>query len=164
MRIGNKVSAGSLLALCGVCCFSGTLNAEPVKAGKVEQPTFGNARLAPREAGPSTSNMNRKGPEVIYHGIGLEGGNDDCASAITVGVPSVTPGSTTGATIDAVPVCFTSITAPGVWYKVVGTGNELRADTCGFRTYDTKINVYTGSCTTSSASPTTTTTAASAPA
>ncbi|MCB1059868.1 MAG: T9SS type A sorting domain-containing protein [Calditrichaeota bacterium] len=43
--------------------------------------------------------------------------------------------------------CGTYPGACGLWYSVVGTGNLMRAHTCDAETdYDTKINVYTGSC------------------
>jgi hypothetical protein len=75
-------------------------------------------------------------------------GNDFCADAIAVGVPSSTSGTTVGATIDTVPFCGTSTgTAPGVWYSVTGTGNTMTATTCNAGTaYDTKISVYCGNC------------------
>ncbi len=74
--------------------------------------------------------------------------NDLCADAIAVGVPSVTPGSTQGASIDsAFPTCGTSITSPGVWYSVTGTGTTMTASLCnGVATYDTKISVYCPDC------------------
>ena len=70
--------------------------------------------------------------------------NDLCADAIPVAVPSVTIGTTTGATIDDdYPFCGTGITSPGVWYTVQGNGNTLTATTCGaVFGYDTKISVY----------------------
>jgi hypothetical protein len=76
--------------------------------------------------------------------------NDLCQNAIgPLAVPSSTPGSTSFATVDSsFPFCGTSITAPGVWYTVVGTGNTMTATTCNaFFGYDTKISVYCGSCT-----------------
>ena len=74
--------------------------------------------------------------------------NDLCADAIAIGVPSVTLGTTNGATLDdSFPECETSITAPGVWYTVVGTGTTITVDTCGTGTdYDTKLSVYCGDC------------------
>jgi len=63
--------------------------------------------------------------------------------------------ATTGATIDEPPSidCGTSVTAPGVWYTVVGTGNTMTAATCndgnpgtGSANYDTKISVYCADC------------------
>jgi hypothetical protein len=75
--------------------------------------------------------------------------NDLCENAIAVAVPSLTAGSTLTATTDSeFPYCDTSITAPGVWYTVVGTGNEITADTCytGTADYDSKISVYCPDC------------------
>ncbi|MCG2720926.1 MAG: hypothetical protein L6290_02765 [Thermodesulfovibrionales bacterium] len=78
--------------------------------------------------------------------------NDLCADAIAVNVPSVTAGTTTASTFDDVGMCGTSNTntSPGVWYKVVGTGNPITATTCpasgGSASYDSKISVFSGNC------------------
>jgi hypothetical protein len=82
--------------------------------------------------------------------------NDLCTDASgPLAVPSVTAGSTIGATGDVPPAftCGTSVTAPGVWYTVVGTGNTMTASTCndgnpdtGSADYDSKINIYCADC------------------
>ena len=74
--------------------------------------------------------------------------NDTCGAAIAVGVPSTTIGTTTAAFPDAwAPFCVAPISSGGVWYKLTGTGTSITASTCNaFTTYDTKINVYCGSC------------------
>lgn len=73
--------------------------------------------------------------------------NDDCGGALPVEVGVVTSGSTAGATVDGSEACGTSISAPGVWYSVTGTGNTMTASTCGaFFGYDTKVTVYCGDC------------------
>jgi hypothetical protein len=75
--------------------------------------------------------------------------NDLCENAIPVAVPSVTAGTTLGATIDYGYDCSPSgsITSPGVWYSVIGTGNMMMADLCnGATTWDTKMNVICTDC------------------
>ena len=74
--------------------------------------------------------------------------NDDCLNAIPIAVPSFTSGTTINANIDSTfPFCVTSITSPGVWYSVMGTGTTITATTCtNLFGYDTKISVYCGSC------------------
>ena len=74
--------------------------------------------------------------------------NDLCENAISVSVPGSVFGFTTDATIDdTFPFCGTSITAPGIWYTVIGTGNTITATTCSELTdYDTKISVYCNFC------------------
>ena len=76
--------------------------------------------------------------------------NDDCLFAQDVAVPSqVVDASTVGATFDAAPFCDTDNTAPGVWYRVMGTGNTMRASMCTEFVslgYDPKISVYCGGC------------------
>ena len=76
--------------------------------------------------------------------------NDEACDAEAVAVPSVTAGSTSSATFDGAPTCVTSNTAPGVWYTVTGTGNEMTASTCpdngGSSTYDSKISVFCLDC------------------
>ena len=80
-------------------------------------------------------------------GVLAQPANDLCANRIPVGIPSSTTGTTTLATLDTVPICVTTVTAPGVWYSVTGTGNTIIATTCGpLPGYDTKISVYTGGC------------------
>lgn len=72
---------------------------------------------------------------------------DFCDDAVgPLAVPSATAGTTVGTTIDAAPFCGTSISAPGVWYTVIGTGNTMTASTCGGTPYDSKLNVYCGPC------------------
>ncbi len=69
--------------------------------------------------------------------------NDLCADAETV-TPGVSVfGNNSSATGDAAPFCGTDPPGHGVWYKVVGNGNELTASTCGAGTdFDTKIQVF----------------------
>jgi len=86
----------------------------------------------------------------------VQADNDVCEDAIgPLAVDTVTSGSTTGATVDEPPDidCGTSVTAPGTWYTVTGTGNTMTASTCndgnpltGNANYDTKISVYCADC------------------
>lgn len=76
--------------------------------------------------------------------------NDTCEDSILLeGTIGMTIGSTFASTIsyDA-PVCSTFFSqAPGIWYRVVGTGASLRASTCDPDTdFDTLISVYRGTC------------------
>ena len=75
--------------------------------------------------------------------------NDDCVFAEDAAVPSQVNASTLGASFDAAPYCDTDNTAPGVWYRVIGTGNTMRASMCielVDPNYDPKISVYCGGC------------------
>jgi uncharacterized membrane protein len=73
---------------------------------------------------------------------------DACADASVVAVPSTTSGVTLTATIDNVNQCDgTPVTAPGVWYRVIGTGTTMTASLCGGADYDTKLSVYCSGCT-----------------
>ncbi|MCB0771159.1 MAG: proprotein convertase P-domain-containing protein, partial [Flavobacteriales bacterium] len=75
--------------------------------------------------------------------------NDLCGDAIAISCNSVTSGTTSGATAEApAPAfCGTGLTAPGVWYTVAGFDGDMEVTTCGSSSpYDTKLNVYTGSC------------------
>ena len=85
-----------------------------------------------------------------YGPVAFEGGappNDLCADAteIICDLPSI-DGTTIDATVDDFPFCDTSNTAPGVWYSIIGTGDEITVDTCTGTSYDTKISVYTDGC------------------
>jgi hypothetical protein len=76
--------------------------------------------------------------------------NDSCVHAASVNVPSVTGGTTLGATVDSNALACedVNVTAPGVWYSVIGAGHRFVATTCNdSTTYDTKLSVYCGSCT-----------------
>jgi len=89
--------------------------------------------------------------------LGASLANDACAGAQLVTCGSATPGTTVGATLDptAPSPCqgpgnaegggSFAVTTPGVWYRIVGTGQTIYADTLT-ASYDTKIHVYTGTC------------------
>lgn len=74
--------------------------------------------------------------------------NDQCTAAITMAINTSTPGTTIGATAEtpAPPTCLTTLSQPGVWYRVVGNGNLFGASLCAASAWDSKIFVYTGSC------------------
>jgi hypothetical protein len=77
--------------------------------------------------------------------------NDLCSGAIAVSCGSVVNGSTVTATTSGesgLPACATAtVDAPGVWYKITGTGNAVTATTCGGTSnYDTRLHIYSGSC------------------
>jgi hypothetical protein len=92
--------------------------------------------------------------EPRHFGSSQARSNDACSSAVPIEVGWVVPGTTVGATDDPeAPLCGTSVTAPGVWYKVVGTGNTLTVSTCndgnpgtGSADYDSKLNIYCEGC------------------
>jgi subtilisin-like proprotein convertase family protein len=77
----------------------------------------------------------------------------DTAELIAGPLPVTVSGSTDGATISpeppAIDACGTSHNNAGgeVWYRVIGTGNTMRATTCNPGTdYDTKLHVYCATC------------------
>lgn len=74
--------------------------------------------------------------------------NDLCEDAIDIpALPASINGTTAFATTDfGAPTCVTSVSGPGVWYTVTGTGNTITASTCANPAYDTKLNVYCGGC------------------
>jgi len=79
------------------------------------------------------------------------GDNDLCVDAVDVntspGSTVVVQGSTATATLDdTFSDCGTSITSPGVWYRVSGNGGSFTAGTCGGASWDTKLSVYSGTC------------------
>lgn len=77
--------------------------------------------------------------------------NDLCSGAITISCGSTVTGNTTNATADAAPSCngFSVGTGGGLWYKLVGTGGFVTLSLCDpATTYDSKLHVYEGSCTT----------------
>ncbi|MBL7951694.1 MAG: T9SS type A sorting domain-containing protein [Flavobacteriales bacterium] len=81
--------------------------------------------------------------------------NDLCANAILVDCNSVVTGSTVGATNTGRPTgtCtdaaindpYVDNAAPGVWYRVIGWGGQMKASLCG-STFDSQVGVFSGSC------------------
>jgi hypothetical protein len=73
--------------------------------------------------------------------------NDFCSGSIPVTCGNTYVGSTATATSSGDPstYCGTTPGAVGVFYSFVGTGQYITASLCG-SSYDTKINVYSGSC------------------
>jgi hypothetical protein len=80
--------------------------------------------------------------------------NDDCEDAepleVGPGQKDCRDGTTINANVDPFE-CETPTTAPGVWYKVIGTGNTMTATTCedwppAGADYDSKISVFCGDC------------------
>lgn len=74
--------------------------------------------------------------------------NDLCANAIPLAVNSSVTGNTSTATFDGAASCGTSNTAPGIWYSMVGNGENWDIVTCNSvaPTYDTKVSVFSGTC------------------
>ena len=72
--------------------------------------------------------------------------NDDCGTAIDITCGGSFAGSTLAALTDAVEGCATDISAPGVWYRLVDTDAQVTLSVCNAFDYDTKINVYEGTC------------------
>lgn len=74
--------------------------------------------------------------------------NDLCENAIPVNCSDIIFGTNVNATFDTDLLCNTSPGVHGVWYKFIGTGDEITLTTCHPSTnFDTQIHVYTGSCT-----------------
>ncbi len=72
--------------------------------------------------------------------------NENCTGAININCAQTITGTTVGATSDAVGTCVTPLnTAPGIWYSMVGTGQQTVLSLCG-SSYDTKIGVFSGTC------------------
>lgn len=74
--------------------------------------------------------------------------NDICASAIPITCANgVVYGSNSGGTNVGNPTtCGTAVGTAAVWYTFVGTGEHITLSTCDSSNYDTKLNVYSGSC------------------
>lgn len=73
--------------------------------------------------------------------------NNNCTGATPLSVNTPTGGTTLNATTESPNPgnCGTTLSQPGVWYSVTGTGNRLGASLCG-TSWDSKIFVYSGSC------------------
>ncbi len=74
---------------------------------------------------------------------------DLCQDALRIDLGPQPSASTARATIDIAEACGTAFapSAPGLWYKVIGTGNGMTATTCHEGTdFDTQISVFCGGC------------------
>lgn len=91
------------------------------------------------------------GPAPFHHGLPMAIAlppvvNDDCNGALPIACGDTVQGSTTDALADAVAGCGTGIEAPGIWYTFTGMQGSTTLSTCNMADYDTRINVYSGSC------------------
>lgn len=71
---------------------------------------------------------------------------DVCDGALPAACGQTVSGNTDNMTADTAPACDTDITAPGMWYTIEGTDAQITVTTCPDNAYDTKLNVYSGSC------------------
>jgi hypothetical protein len=70
--------------------------------------------------------------------------NDECSGAQAIGCGVSVIGTTEFANLDAQADCGTPLTAPGVWYTLVGDGSQVTLSTCASTSgIDTRIHVYT---------------------
>jgi hypothetical protein len=72
--------------------------------------------------------------------------NDSCAGAAPISNGDSVPVDTTCATVDGVATCSGDIEANSVWFSVAGNGNDVTIDMCAGPGYDTRLEVYTGTC------------------
>lgn len=82
-------------------------------------------------------------PGLITAACGATPVNDLLANAISINCSTATySGSTATATSSDTPAdCITSISAPGVWYKMTGMHADVTLDLCQ-APYDSKMNIY----------------------
>lgn len=107
----------------------------------INSTTFSNATWTAYNAGP-TDVATDGGSATVF----VVPNNDNCADAIALSCGDVVSGSTESATVDGPgQSCSGGSVAPDVWYTVTGTGYGIRASLCGSG-YDTKLDIYTGSC------------------
>lgn len=80
--------------------------------------------------------------------VGCEARHDACDEAGPLVNGESDDGTTVGAAWDNAPVCDgVDNTAAGVWYTVIGNGNQLTASLCNaVGNYDAKLSVYCGGC------------------
>ncbi len=74
--------------------------------------------------------------------------NDLCEGAIPLSCDSSVTGDTTFASTTGAPAtdCSGSSLGQGIWYTIEGTGGDINLSTCDTADFDTKIDVFTGSC------------------
>ena len=86
----------------------------------------------------------------VTAGLFAQPANDVCTEAeivdLVAGLQVTISGSTAdGAQGDPESANCGASTAPGVWYRLAGSEQQLRAETCG-SSFDTRLSVYEGSC------------------
>lgn len=114
-------------------------------------PATGNYYVHIAVAGPTVCGTESVCRQVVCTGPGAPPAppaNDQCTAAVSMAVPSSTAGTTVNSTLEspAPGSCAFTLNQPGVWYKVVGNGNQIGVDLCATSAWDSKIFVYTGSC------------------
>ncbi len=74
--------------------------------------------------------------------------NDSCVNAVSLTCGTTVSGSNVGTTNAGQPTasCTTTPGSSGAWYTYTGTGDYVVFSTCNAANFDTKINVYTGTC------------------
>ena len=73
--------------------------------------------------------------------------NATCAGALPLSCGSEVVGNTENGQIATAPACgAANITAHGLWYAFTGSGDDATLSTCLNSSYDTKISVFTGTC------------------
>ncbi|MGB1206141.1 MAG: T9SS type A sorting domain-containing protein [Chitinophagales bacterium] len=80
----------------------------------------------------------------------VEVANDFCINAEPITCGETISGTTFLATNEAEvneTTCGTLINTAGVWYSFIGNGTFVNLSTCNAANFDTKISVFTGSCT-----------------
>jgi len=71
---------------------------------------------------------------------------DDCINATPISCGDILMGNTSGFTADVAPFCVVGDgTGGGVWYSVLGDGNDMTTSLCP-SSYDTRVRVFTGTC------------------
>lgn len=95
----------------------------------------------------NTTNSNMSLTSICITTVAAAPINDQCTGAITATCGNTYTGNTSSATStnDPTGTCGTDAGTPGVWYKFVGNGSDVTASLCA-SSFDTKINVYSGSC------------------
>lgn len=74
--------------------------------------------------------------------------NDLCLGALPLSCGSTVIVNTSNANSDAIgsTACGTTITTPAVWYQIAGNGQQMTVSTVGLTSSDTKLIVFSGSC------------------
>jgi subtilase family serine protease len=152
----STAGSGGAACNCGWRCWSGNVGPwiYPVwlrftAVGPTESVTFAGSGLE------DLCNESWGLDDVVVTDLGTtpEPVSDACSTATSIDLASRLAASVLGSTVganpdfDAPPCPGSTGPAPGVWYRVVGTGRQFTASTCGYSDYDTVIAAYCGTCT-----------------
>ncbi|MBK7946246.1 MAG: PPC domain-containing protein [Flavobacteriales bacterium] len=147
LRIYNGNGGGTLVAEADQGCASGNLSDVTFTAATTGVHSVHLSRWANFLSTCANLNAN----STLFYRTIPPPANDLVCNAISVACGSTTSGTTVGAgstgTYEGTSTCGTAQAQPAVWYSVAGFNGFMTASLCATSGWDSKISVYSGTCT-----------------